>query len=89
MRDAHTLCHRVEDAVGLHAIRVADEDPQSALIIELAYVAKLLDECDAVEDAEVADRRRVVVPHLVWRLAIKCLGRRAVEQVNDSHHCLT
>ena len=25
--DAHMLCNRVEDAVGLHAVRVADEDP--------------------------------------------------------------
>jgi hypothetical protein len=83
------MFHRVKDTVGLHAIRVADEDPRSAPIVELANVAKLLDERDAAEDAEVADRRRAVVPHLIWRLFVECLGRRAVEQVNNGHHCLT
>jgi hypothetical protein len=88
-RDAHTLCHRVEDEVGLHAIRVADEDPGSAPVVELAGVAKLLNECNAAEDAKVADRQCAIVPHLVWRLAIECLGRRAVEQMNGGHHRLT
>jgi len=48
--------------VGLHAVRVADEDPWYTLVVELADVAKLLDERDAAEDTEVADRRLAVVP---------------------------
>jgi hypothetical protein len=88
-REAHMMCNRVEDAVGLNTIRVAYEDPWSAPVVELADVAKLLDERDAAEDAEVADLRRAVVSHLVCRLAVECLGRRAVEQVNGGQHCLT
>ena len=43
-RRAHMLCLRVEDAVGLRALRVADEHSRSAPVVELADVAKLLGE---------------------------------------------
>jgi hypothetical protein len=36
--------------VGLRALRVADEHPWSAPVVELADVAKLLAECEAAED---------------------------------------
>jgi hypothetical protein len=47
---AHTLCPWVKNAVGLRALRVADEHPWSAPIVELADVAKPLVECKAAED---------------------------------------
>ena len=53
-----------EDAVGLHAVRVADEDPWFAPVVKLADVAKLLDECEAAKDAKVIDRRLAVMPHI-------------------------
>ena len=40
--DADTLCCRVEDAVGLDALRIADEDPWRAPVVELADVVELL-----------------------------------------------
>jgi hypothetical protein len=49
-RRANTLCPWVKNAVGLRALRVADEHPWSALVVELADVAKLLTECEATED---------------------------------------
>jgi hypothetical protein len=49
-RRAHTLCPWVKNAVGLRALRVADEYPWSAPVVELADVANLLAECEAVED---------------------------------------
>jgi hypothetical protein len=87
-RDAHTPCRRVEDAVGLGALRVADEDPWRALVVELADVVELLDEGQAAEDAKVAHRRLAPVPGLVWCLAIEGLGGGAIEQVGGSHHRL-
>jgi hypothetical protein len=33
-RDADALCRRVEDAVGLDALRVADENPRRAPVVE-------------------------------------------------------
>jgi hypothetical protein len=47
---AHTLCPWVKNAVGLRALRVADEHPWSAPVVELADVAKLLTVCEATED---------------------------------------
>ena len=49
-RRAHTLCSWVKDAVGLRALRVANEHPRGAPIVELADVAKLLGEREAAED---------------------------------------
>jgi hypothetical protein len=49
-RQARTLCSWVKNAVGLRALRVADEHPWSAPVIELADVAKLLAEREAAED---------------------------------------
>jgi hypothetical protein len=49
-RQAHTLCPWVKNVVGLRALRVADEHPWSAPVIELADVAKLLAEREAAED---------------------------------------
>jgi hypothetical protein len=47
---AHTLCLCVKNAVGLRALRVADEHPRGAPIVELADVVNLLGERDAAED---------------------------------------
>jgi hypothetical protein len=47
---AHTLCPCVKNVVGLRALRVADEHHWSALVVELADVAKLLAEREAAED---------------------------------------
>jgi hypothetical protein len=47
---AHTPCPWVKNAVGLRALRVADEHPWSAPVVELADVAKLLTECEAAKD---------------------------------------
>jgi hypothetical protein len=74
MRDAHVPCRRVKDAVGLGPLRVADEDPWHAPVIELVDVVELLDEGQAVEDAKVAHRGLTPVPSLIWRLAIEGLG---------------
>jgi hypothetical protein len=46
-----TLCPWVKNAIGLRALRVADEHPWSAPVVELADVAKLLTECEATEDS--------------------------------------
>jgi hypothetical protein len=51
-----TRCHWVEDAVGLDALCVANEDPWRAPVIELADLVELLDERQAAKDAEVPDR---------------------------------
>jgi hypothetical protein len=50
MHRAHTLCPWVKNVVGLRALRIANEHPCSAPIVELADVAKLLAECEAAED---------------------------------------
>jgi hypothetical protein len=44
------LCPWVNNAVGLQALCVADEHPQSALIVQLADEAKLLGEREAAKD---------------------------------------
>jgi hypothetical protein len=86
--DADVLCRRVEDAVGLNALRVVDEDPWRALVIELADVVELLSESEIAKDAEVAHHWLAPVPGLIWCLAVKGLGGRAVEEMDDSHHRL-
>jgi hypothetical protein len=48
-RRAHTLCPWVKNAVGLRALRIADENSWSAPVVELADVAKLLAEREAAE----------------------------------------
>jgi hypothetical protein len=50
VRRAHTLCPLVKNVIGLRALRVADEHPRSAPVVELADVAKLLDKREAAED---------------------------------------
>jgi hypothetical protein len=45
-----TRCPWVKNAVGFRALRVADEHPRGAPVVELANVAKLLGECEAAED---------------------------------------
>jgi hypothetical protein len=47
---AHTLYPWVKNVVGLQALRVADEHPWSAPVVELVDVAKLLDEREAAKD---------------------------------------
>ena len=86
--DADTLCCRVEDAVGLDAQRVADEDPWRALVVELADVVELLGEGETAEDAKVAYHRLTPVLGLIRRFAVKGLGERAVEEMDDSHYRL-
>jgi hypothetical protein len=49
-RVMRTRCPWVKNVVGLRALRVADEHPWSAPVVELADVAKLLAECEAAED---------------------------------------
>jgi hypothetical protein len=49
-RRAHTLCLWVKNAIGLQALRVADEHPRSAPVVELADVVKLLGEREAAEN---------------------------------------
>ena len=73
VRRAHTLCLWVEDAVGLRALRVADEHSRSAPIVELADVAKLLGEREAAEDPQVGDRRLAPMPSLVRRPVVERL----------------
>ena len=77
-RHAHMSCRRVEHAVGLSPLCVADEDLRRAALVELADVVQLLDEGEAAEDAQIADRR----------LAVECTGRRAVEQVYNGPYGL-
>jgi len=86
--DADALCCRVEDEVGLDALRVADEDPWRAPVVELADVVELLGEGERAEDAEVAHHRLTPVPGLVRRFVVKGLGGRAVEEMDGSHHRL-
>ena len=74
-RAVRTRCLRVEDAVGLRALRVADEHSQSAPVVELADVAKLLGEREAAEDPQMGDRRLAPMPSLVRHPAIERLGR--------------
>ena len=82
------LCCTIKDAVGLDALRVADEDSRRAPIVELAGVVELLGEGETAEHAEVAHHRLAPVLGLVRRLAVKGLGGRAVEEMDDSHHRL-
>ena len=49
----------------------------------------LLDEDEAAEDAQLADRWLAPMPGLIWRLAVERTGRRAVEQVYGGHHGLS
>ena len=63
--DVDALCCRVEDAVGLDAFRVADEDPWRAPVVELANMVELLGEGETAEDAEVAHHRLASMPGLV------------------------
>jgi hypothetical protein len=44
-------CPWVKNTVGIRALHVADEHPWSVPVIELANVAKLLVEREAVEDS--------------------------------------
>jgi hypothetical protein len=85
--DANALCHRVEDAVGLDALRVADEDPWRAPIVELANVVELLGEGETAKDVEVVHHWLPPVLGLVRCLAIKGLSGQAVEEMDGSHHC--
>jgi hypothetical protein len=88
-RDEDALCRRVENAVGLDALCVADEDPRHAPVIELADMVELLGEGETAEDAEAAHHWLAPVPGLIRRLAVKGPGRRAVEEMDDSHHRLS
>ncbi len=87
-RNADALRCRVEDAVGLDALRIADEDSRRAPVVELADVVELLGEGETAKDAEVAHHRLAPMPGLVRRLAVKGLGGRAVEEMDGSHHRL-
>jgi hypothetical protein len=49
-RRSHTLCSWVKDVVGLRGLRVANEHPRGAPVVELVDVAKLLGEREAVKD---------------------------------------
>jgi len=62
--------------------------PWHALVVELVDVVELLGEGETAEDAEVAHHRLAPMLGLVWRLAIKGLGGRAVEEMDGSHHRL-
>ncbi|KAG8075966.1 hypothetical protein GUJ93_ZPchr0006g42869 [Zizania palustris] len=73
-RNVDVLCRRVEDAVGLGSLRIADENSSRALVIQLADVVELLEECQAAEDVEVANRWLASVPGFIQRLAVKSLG---------------
>ena len=66
----HTRCLRVEDAVGLRALRIADEHSRRAPVVELADVAKLLGKRETAEDPQVGDRRLTPMPSLIRRHAV-------------------
>jgi hypothetical protein len=68
---AHTLCPWVKNEVGIRAIRVADEHPWGAPVVELADVAKLLGEREAAEDPYVRDSQLAPMPSLVRRPAVE------------------
>ena len=85
----HTPRHRVEHAVGLSPLCIADEDPRRAAIIEFANVVQLLDEGEVAKNAQVADRRLAPVLGFIRCLAIECTGWQAVEQVYGGHYGLT
>jgi hypothetical protein len=57
VRRAHTLCPWVKNAVGLRALRVADEHTWSAPVVELVDVVKLLAKREAAKDLYVRVRR--------------------------------
>jgi hypothetical protein len=56
--------------------------------VEDAVGLDALGEGETAKDAEVAHHRLAPVPGLVRRLAVKGLGGRAVEEMDDSHHRL-
>ena len=87
--DVDALCCWVEDAVGLDALRVADEDSRHAPIVELADVVELLGESEVAEHAEVAHHLLMPMPSLIRRLAVKGLSGRVVEEMDGSHHRLS
>jgi hypothetical protein len=88
-RRVHTLCPLVKNALGLRALRVADEHPWSAPVVELADVAKLLAEREAAEDPYVRDRRLTPMPSHVRRPAVESLAGRVVEDVDSRHYRLS
>jgi hypothetical protein len=60
--------------VGFRALRIADEHPQGAPVVELADVAKLLSECEAAKDPLVRDHRIAPMPSLVQRPIVESFG---------------
>jgi hypothetical protein len=50
-RCAHLPSHRIEDAIRLHTLSVADEDPGATSVSEFVNVAELLHERPAAKHA--------------------------------------
>jgi hypothetical protein len=84
----HTLCPWVKNAVGLRALCVDDEYPQSAPVVELTDVAKLLAEREAAEDSGQRPST-CAMPSLIRRTTIESLGGRAVEDADNRHDRLS
>jgi hypothetical protein len=87
-RHVHTLCPCVKNVVGLRALRVADEHPRSASVVELAAVSKLHSKHEIAKDPYLRDCQLAPMPSLVRCPTVESFGGRAVEDVDSHHHQL-
>jgi hypothetical protein len=65
MHRAHLPSHRIEDAIRLCTLGVADEDPGATLIGELVNVAELLHKRSTAEHVQVFHCRLPSMPSLI------------------------
>ena len=69
---------------------IADEDDLQPPRIELGEVGtRYLHVCDAAEHSKVMYRWLFVVPGLIWRLPVKDLGWRPIEEIDGRHYRLS
>jgi hypothetical protein len=88
--DDDTLVVGVIVAIGLGALFVAGEDGLETSIVQLLEPwLRDLHIRDAPECLQVVDRGHLVVPRLVWHLAVECSRWSSIEDVHHSGHDLT
>jgi hypothetical protein len=64
-RRAHLPSHRIEDAIRLCTLGVADEDPSVTSVDEIVDVAELLHKRSAAEHAQMVHYRLSSMPSLI------------------------
>jgi hypothetical protein len=77
-RRAHLPSRRIEDAIRIHTLGVADEDPGATPIGELVDVAELLHKRSTAEHAQVVHYRLPSMPSLIGCATGEALRREPV-----------